>query len=66
MRGNHISMLQDTLDILVKGSYQLQGRTIRLKLSPSQMEEVEVYLPEDVQRVCNAKDFMHNHVHGRC
>ena len=59
MRSNNISMLQDTLSILEKGSYQLNGETIPLKLSRTQMEEVEVYLPKDVKRVCESKDFEH-------
>ena len=30
------------------------------------MIEVKVYLPEDIKRVCQAKDFEHVHVIGRC
>jgi len=44
----------------------IRGKTIPLKLSRAQMEEVQVYLPRDVQKVCNAKDFEHVHVLGRC
>lgn len=66
MRSDNLAMLQDTLDILERGSYQLHGETIPLKLSRTQMEEVEVYLPKDVRRVCAAKDFEHVHVLGRC
>ena len=66
MREDNLLMLQDTLDILEKGSYQLQGKTVSLKLSRVQMEEVQVYLPRDVERICNAKDFIHVHVLGRC
>ena len=66
MNMNNIRMLEDTLDILEKGSYRFQGRTVPLKLSPDQMEEVEVYLPEDVENICRAKDFEHVHMPGRC
>ncbi len=66
MRSDNIAMLQDTLSILNRGSYQLHGETVSLKLSREQMEEVQGYLPEDVQRICNAKDFEHVHVLGRC
>jgi hypothetical protein len=66
MREDNLLMLQDTLDILEKGSYQLQGKPVSLKLSRVQMEEVQVYLPRDVERICNAKDFIHVHVLGRC
>lgn len=66
MRSDNISILQDTLSILEKGSYQFHGAAISLKLSRTQMEEVEVYLPKDVKRVCESKDFEHVHVLGRC
>ena len=66
MREDNISMLRDTFEILNKGSYQFQGKTVPLKLTRAQMEEVQVYLPQDVQRVCGAKDFRHVHVLGRC
>ena len=66
MNSNNIAMLQDTLDILERGSYQFEGKTISLKLSHSQMEEVEVYLPRDVKRICGSKNFRHVHVLGRC
>ncbi len=66
MRSDNIAMLQDTLSILEKGTYRFQGKTIPLKLSRAQMEEVQVYLPQDVQRVCNAKDFEHVQAAGRC
>ena len=57
MRSDNITMLQDTLDILDQGFYQLHGKTIPLKLSRAQMEEVEVFLPQDVKRVSEAKVF---------
>ena len=66
MHEDYLLMLQDTLEILKKGSYQFHGKTVPLKLSRAQMEEVQVFLPQDVRRVCNAKDFEHIHVIGRC
>ena len=66
MRQDNIQMLQDTLDILEKGSYQIGGKTVSLKLSRKEMEKVEVFLPEDVKRVCAAKDFDHVHRTDRC
>ena len=66
MRAENISMLQDTLDIIEKGCYPFQRKTVCLKLSRRQMEEVQVYLPQDVQRVCNARDFEHVHGNSRC
>lgn len=66
MRSDNLTVLQDTLSILEKGFYQYHGENIPLKLSRRQMEEVEVYLPKDVKQVCEAKDFEHVHVLGRC
>ena len=58
-RENLIAELDDTLEILEKGCYQMQGRTVRLKLSREQMEEVKVFLPQDVQEIYGKKDFAH-------
>ena len=66
MKSDRIAMLQDTLDILDRGFYQLDGKTIPLKLSREQMEEAEVFLPRDVQRISEAKDFEHVRGPGRC
>ena len=53
MRSDNISMLQDTLSILEKGFYQINEETIHLKLSRTQMEEVEVVS-------CDAKHDQHD------
>ncbi len=66
MISENLAILQDTLSILDYGFYQFQGTMIPLKLSRAQMEEVKVYLPQDVQQVCEARDFKHVHVLGRC
>ena len=66
MRDDNVRILQDTLDILEKGSYEAGGKTVRLKLSRSEMEETEVYLPADVKKICRSKDFDHVGVIGRC
>lgn len=66
MRSDNNAILQDTLDILDRGFYQLHRKRIPLKLSRAQMEEVEVFLPQDVKRISEAKDFKHVHVLGRC
>ena len=58
-RENLIAELDDTLEILEKGCYQMQGRTVRLKLNKEQMEEVKVFLPQDVQEIYGEKDFAH-------
>lgn len=66
MRQDNIHMLQDTLDIFKNGSYSIDGKTVPLKLSADEREEVKVFLPADVENICNAKDFFHVHVVGRC
>ncbi len=66
MRENNISLLQETLSILKQGSYLKDGKTVSLKLKDVQMKETEVLLPQDVERVCRAKDFEHIRVLGRC
>ncbi len=66
MRLDTITILRETLGILENGTYEVNGATVPLKLSRAQMEEAEVYLPDDVKQVCEARDFEHVHVMGRC
>ena len=66
MREDNIAMLQDTLGILKKGYYRIGSKKVFLKLSRGQMESADVYLPNDVDRICRFKDFEHIHVIGRC
>ncbi|MBQ6563586.1 MAG: TIGR02452 family protein, partial [Clostridia bacterium] len=66
MSDKNITMLQETLEILEKGSYPFQGKTVSLKLSYAQREEAQVFLPPDVRRICQAKDFSHVYTMGRC
>ncbi len=66
MRLDTITILQETLHILETGAYDAGGKTVSLKLSRAQAEEAEVYLPDDVKRIFNAKDFEHVHMMGRC
>ena len=57
MREDNIRMLEDTLQIMQKGSYTKDGRIIKLKLSRKQMEECQVYLPNDVKKICKKQKF---------
>ena len=52
MRQDNIAMLQETLQILKSGSYEVNGKTVNLKLSRERMERCHVLLPEDVREVC--------------
>lgn len=65
MKFNNIQILEDTLQIMQRGSYLKSGKTINLKLSHRQMEECYVYLPDNIKEICNRKDFEHVHVMGR-
>ncbi len=65
MRENNIKMLNDTLNILEAGSYVKGGETKKLKLTKGEMRDIQVFLPEDVSRISDSKDFPHVHVIGR-
>ncbi len=47
----NISMINETLDICQKGSYEKNGKTVQLGLTPSQMTDVRVFLPEEVKNL---------------
>lgn len=51
MRKNNIEMLHDTLDILDRGYYAAGGRKVFLKLSRQEMEQIRVFLPEDIEEL---------------
>ena len=61
-----INMLQDTLNILKQGWYEKNGKKIKLKLSAEKMQNIQVYLPKDVQKNANRKSFTGPYVIGRC
>ena len=65
MKADNVKVLEDTLNIFNQGFYTLDSKRIPLKLSPSQMREISVYLPKDVQKISRNKDFQHVHVIGR-
>lgn len=60
-----MEMLSDTLSIIENGCYEINGKTVELKLSREQMEEALVYLPEDIEAICRSKDISHVHRAGR-
>ena len=55
MRQDNLNMLQDTLDILKQGYYIFENKRIHLKLTREQMEEAEVFLPQDIQTISESK-----------
>ncbi|MCC8195684.1 MAG: TIGR02452 family protein [Ruminococcus sp.] len=48
-RLDNIRILEDTLGILEKGSYEKDGKEISLRFSAAEMEEAKVYLSEDIE-----------------
>ncbi|MCD7888801.1 MAG: TIGR02452 family protein [Oscillospiraceae bacterium] len=50
-RLENIKILEDTLGILEKGSYEKDGKEINLRFSAAEMEEAKVYLPEDIEAI---------------
>ncbi|MDO5138672.1 MAG: TIGR02452 family protein [Oscillospiraceae bacterium] len=65
-RTRELNMFRETMQILEQGYYVKDGRKIQLKLSKKEMEEIRVYLPEDVRKYSNQKDFNPPYVIGRC
>ena len=65
-RSRELNMIQETMQILEQGYYVKDGRTIQLKLSRKEMEEIHVYLPDDVKKNGSRKDFNPPYVFGRC
>lgn len=65
-RTRELNMLQETLQILEQGYYAKSGRKVQLKLSRKNMEEIQVYLPDDVKTCGNQEDFNPPYVMGRC
>ncbi|MCD8315913.1 MAG: TIGR02452 family protein [Eggerthellaceae bacterium] len=47
----NIEELKDTLDILEHGSYIKDDRVVHLSFTPEQMEEIEVFLPDDIHEL---------------
>lgn len=65
-RTQEIRMFEDTMQILQQGWYEKNGKRISLKLTAEQMQEIQVYLPEDVRENSSRADFQPPIVIGRC
>lgn len=66
MKDDNIKMLRDTLQIMKEGSYRVNGKTVKLKLSPKEMEEAQVLLPENVRDIEKCTDLKKVFVIGGC
>ena len=47
-RQKNIQILEDTLDILEKGSYTKDGQDVHLRFSLDEMRKIQVFLPDDI------------------
>ncbi|MCD7868304.1 MAG: TIGR02452 family protein [Clostridiales bacterium] len=47
-RKKNIEILEDTLGILEKGSFEKDGQEVKLRCSSEQMQKIQVFLPEDI------------------
>ena len=47
----NVAILEETLDIFEKGSYEKGGKTVTLKLDKRQTEEAVVFLPDEVHQL---------------
>ena len=65
MRVDNINMLNDTMAIMDRGYYEVNGKRVNLKLSEKERKEIFVFLPKDVKQISDNKDFPHVHVMGR-
>ena len=65
MRVDNINMLNDTMAIMDRGYYEVNGKRVNLKLSEKERKEIFVFLPKDVRQISDNKDFPHVHVMGR-
>ena len=52
-----IQMFENTMQILTEGYYEKDGKKIPLKLSDREMNEIQVYRPDDVKLICNNREF---------
>lgn len=65
-RSKEINMLNETLQILKQGFYEKNGKRVDLKLSSNEMEEIQVYLPNEVYKCASDPDYSKPYVLGRC
>lgn len=62
---NNIEILEETLQILDAGHYEVNGKEVKLRLSKERMEASHVLLPADVQDICG-RDLTRAAIPGQC
>ena len=65
MKQDNIAVLRETLQILDRGYYVVNGKAVSLKLSRERMERCMVLLPNNVQEICD-RELNRAFVMGRC
>ncbi len=50
-RKKNIEILEDTLSILEKGSYEKEGQERKLQFTPDQMRRIQVFLPDEIDEM---------------
>ena len=56
MYEKNIQLLEETLEILARGQYCINGKTVRLKLTEEKMREARAFLPDEVKRIAAETD----------
>ena len=62
---NNIEILEETLQILDAGHYEVNGKNVKLRLSKERMEASHVLLPDDVQDICS-RELTRVAIPGQC
>ena len=62
---NNIEILEETLQILNTGHYEVNGKEVKLQLSKERMEASHVLLPADVQDICS-RELTRAAIPGKC
>ena len=65
MKKDNIEILNDTLRVLKQGSYEVNGKTVTLRLPKERMAAAHVLLPDDVQNICG-NDLVTSTVEEKC
>ncbi len=50
-RKKNVEILEDTLSILEKGSYEKDGQERKLQFTPDQMRRIQVFLPDEIDEM---------------
>ncbi|MBP3657025.1 MAG: TIGR02452 family protein [Clostridia bacterium] len=66
MREKNLAMFHDTMQIIERGGYEVNGRYVPLKLSREQMMHAIAHIPEDVERIFMENSAVGMQHAGRC